>query len=106
MKNREFLMWLHERLVHVHGENEMYDYMHKLRTIIADTPAWKETQNVAQPKLEELKKRLERQDKEREEDERPPTKEELENAGLSRCEQCGETAWDGRICHACGAKDI
>jgi hypothetical protein len=26
--------------------------------------------------------------------------------GLSRCEQCDEIAWDGRICHACGAKDI
>jgi hypothetical protein len=26
-------------------------------------------------------------------------KEELDN-----CEQCGDTAWDGRICHSCGAK--
>ena len=25
---------------------------------------------------------------------------------LSECEQCGETAWDGRICHACGMKEI
>ncbi len=25
---------------------------------------------------------------------------------LSNCEQCGETAWDGRICHACGLKEI
>jgi hypothetical protein len=27
-------------------------------------------------------------------------------AGMSRCEQCDEIAWDGRICHACGMKEI
>ena len=26
--------------------------------------------------------------------------------GLSRCEQCDEIAWDGRICHSCGMKEI
>lgn len=26
--------------------------------------------------------------------------------GLSSCEQCGEIAWDGRICHSCGMKEI
>lgn len=26
--------------------------------------------------------------------------------GLRSCENCGETAWDGRICHICGMKDI
>lgn len=25
---------------------------------------------------------------------------------LESCDQCGEDAWDGRICHCCGAKDI
>jgi hypothetical protein len=25
---------------------------------------------------------------------------------LANCEQCGEAAWDGRICHACGMKEI
>jgi uncharacterized phage protein (TIGR01671 family) len=25
---------------------------------------------------------------------------------FSRCEQCDEEAWDGRICHSCGAKHI
>jgi uncharacterized phage protein (TIGR01671 family) len=25
---------------------------------------------------------------------------------LARCEQCGENAWDGRICHSCGLKEI
>jgi len=32
--------------------------------------------------------------------------EEDENEDLSNCEQCGERAWDGRICHVCGMKDI
>lgn len=27
-------------------------------------------------------------------------------AGMDDCEQCGEVAWDGRICHACGMKEI
>ena len=26
--------------------------------------------------------------------------------GLSICPQCDEFAWDGRICHHCGMKDI
>lgn len=35
-----------------------------------------------------------------------PTDEELEENGFEKCEQCGETAWDGRICHVCGLKHI
>lgn len=38
MNDREFLCWLHERLVIVHGEDRCVDYMHKLRAIIRDTP--------------------------------------------------------------------
>jgi NTP pyrophosphatase (non-canonical NTP hydrolase) len=29
-----------------------------------------------------------------------------EALGLLNCEQCNEVAWDGRICHSCGAKNI
>ena len=29
-----------------------------------------------------------------------------ENPDLAQCEQCNEKAWDGRICHACGMKEI
>jgi hypothetical protein len=32
--------------------------------------------------------------------------EEDEELDLERCEQCDEPAWDGYICHACGAKNI
>ena len=32
--------------------------------------------------------------------------EEEKDLGLAKCEQCGEAAWDGRICHACGMKII
>lgn len=33
-------------------------------------------------------------------------KEEEEDLDLASCEQCGERAWDGYICHACGLKII
>jgi len=35
--DREILIWFHERLVNVHGESELYDYMHRLRAIIRAT---------------------------------------------------------------------
>ena len=35
-----------------------------------------------------------------------PEEEEEDNPDLSKCEQCGEKAWDGYICHACGMKEI
>lgn len=34
MTDTSFLMWLHQRLVIHYGENELYDYMRKLRAII------------------------------------------------------------------------
>jgi hypothetical protein len=34
MTDREFLIWIHRRLVNVHKESELVDYMHKLRSII------------------------------------------------------------------------
>jgi len=39
MNDRDFLIWLHDRLADVHGEDPRVDYMHKLRAIIADVPA-------------------------------------------------------------------
>jgi len=46
MKDREFLIWLHERLTDVHGENSHVDYMHKLRAIIKATPKDQLTPNM------------------------------------------------------------
>ena len=59
VKDREFLIWLHERLEHVHGENPLIDYMHRLRKLIwsispdKDISQWKDTNS-----LQELKNLL------------------------------------------------
>lgn len=56
MKDREFLMWIHERLELVHGDSPLVDYMHKLRAIIRNTPKDKETPNTSScNSLDELK---------------------------------------------------
>ncbi len=34
MRDRDFLLWIHDRLVIQHKDNELSDYMHKLRSII------------------------------------------------------------------------
>jgi hypothetical protein len=47
MKDKYFLLWLHERLLKVHGESPYVDYMHKLRAIIQATPEDQETPNVS-----------------------------------------------------------
>ena len=59
VEDREFLMWLHFRLEHVHGESSCVDYMHKLRAIIKGTPKDKRTPNVGTGNsLNELKQVL------------------------------------------------
>ena len=45
MNNVEFLQWIYDRLVNVHGENESYDYMHKFKAIIANYDKYKITLN-------------------------------------------------------------
>lgn len=106
--DRNFLMWVHERLQLVYGENELLDYMHRLRAIIERTPYWNSNRctSFACNGLDELKKALIKQAEDQREDDRPLTQKELHDMGLRSCEQCGETAWDGRICHACGMKEI
>jgi len=47
MTDKQFLWWIHERLVNVHGESELFDYMHHLRHIIFDMPSDKETPDIA-----------------------------------------------------------
>ena len=61
MKDQTFLIWLHERLEMVHGENPCFDYMHKLRALIKATPKDKYTPNTLTfSNLDELIKDLER----------------------------------------------
>ena len=43
--NKEFLEWIHARLVNVHNENELTDYMHKLKEVAAyvdELERWKD----------------------------------------------------------------
>ena len=61
MKDQTFLIWLHEHLEMVHGENPCFDYMHKLRALIKTTPKDKYTPNTLTfSNLDELIKDLER----------------------------------------------
>ena len=45
MKDKQYLIWLHERIVNVYKESELVDFLRKLRSIIAATPDEQETQN-------------------------------------------------------------
>jgi len=47
MKDKDFLIWLYQRLVYVHSENPLMDYMYKLRAIIQAIPSEQETPNVS-----------------------------------------------------------
>jgi hypothetical protein len=59
MKDRDFLIWLHNRLSNVHKEIETMDYMHKLRNIIKETDPERRTKNeYAGNNMEELRKIL------------------------------------------------
>lgn len=65
MTNRDFLIWIHERLVIVHGESPLIDYMHKLRAIITEIPKDQETYFIGQGgnDVRDLRERLEKIDK-------------------------------------------
>ena len=63
MEDREFLMWIHERLEHVHNEEPLMDYMHKLRAIIANTPKGEVTPNCnSKNSLNALREHLEKEE--------------------------------------------
>lgn len=51
MTDKEFLSWIYARLVKVHGEEPLMDYMHKLSAIISATPADRVTANCSSPAL-------------------------------------------------------
>ena len=46
MDDREFLIWLHQRLVKVHKENTHVDYMHYLRDVIYGMPKGKDSRGA------------------------------------------------------------
>jgi hypothetical protein len=54
MNDKEFLIWIHERLVHTHSENKQLDYMHKLRDIIAATNPCVRSPQIIYNSIEEL----------------------------------------------------
>jgi hypothetical protein len=54
MKDKDFLMCIHNRLANVHGENTNADYMLKLRAIIARTPSDQFTPNCSVPNDSDL----------------------------------------------------
>ena len=62
--DREVLIWLHERLVHVHKECELVDYLHRLRHIIAATTkhAMHRTEGGAMNGMDELLRYLKAKD--------------------------------------------
>lgn len=43
--DRDFLIWIHERLGNVYGDHPGDEHMHKLRAIIAATPESRTTLN-------------------------------------------------------------
>jgi len=50
MKDRDFLIWIYDRLVEVHHEEEHFDYMLKLRDIIRTTDPGNESESLWQSK--------------------------------------------------------
>lgn len=59
--DREFLCWLHERLVKVHGESGLVDYMHRLRAVIRNIPCVAKAPNRGEGRnsLEQLLEEIE-----------------------------------------------
>lgn len=48
--DRDFLAWIHERLEHVYGDSRLIGHMHRLRSIIAATPAGQHTRVTGEGK--------------------------------------------------------
>lgn len=57
--DRNFLMWIHQRLEHFYGDKPLYDHMRKLRAIIAGLDGDQNTNaSLGQNGLESLKKSI------------------------------------------------
>lgn len=46
MKDRDFLMWLYQRMINIYKEDPLIDYMWKLRSIINSTDKNQYTPNT------------------------------------------------------------
>lgn len=55
----EHLIWIHNRLIEVHGENENYDYMLKLRSIIRSQMVPKEKVKYFISSYDQINEKLE-----------------------------------------------
>ena len=63
VSNKEFLQWIHDRMIHVHGEPENMDYMHRFGGIIdvcdgTDFDEMRDEINELNKRVGELKTRL------------------------------------------------
>ena len=58
MDDRDFLIWLHERVVNLHVDNDCEDFKHKLRNIIANIPTGQKAPAVVTNSMADLKKLL------------------------------------------------
>lgn len=47
MRDRDFLLWLRNRLIHVYKEDPNMDFVSKLENIAGATPANQETPNMS-----------------------------------------------------------
>ncbi len=61
--DREMLIWYHERLRCQHGDDELTDFMHRLRAIILATPARKRTRTGVCNSMKDLYKQLKHKSK-------------------------------------------
>ncbi len=55
MTDRELLIWIHQRMVKVHGESPYYGYMHHLRAIIHNADARRESSTANMDSMNALK---------------------------------------------------
>lgn len=58
MTDRDILIWIHERLVHEHGESPYRDYMHRLRAVIKGLPRDKASPHVGSNDMPQFQREL------------------------------------------------
>lgn len=51
MKDKDFLIWIHNRIKNVYGESPNVDFLYKLRAVIREVPKEKETPSANCPRI-------------------------------------------------------